>query len=59
MINFFASELSEFGYTYVREIGSGSYGKVHLVLSKQYHQYFAIKKALKIQNLMFRMNLKS
>jgi serine/threonine protein kinase len=43
----FASELSEFGYTYIREIGCGTFGKVHLVLSKQYNQYFAIKEATK------------
>jgi hypothetical protein len=55
----FASELSEFGYTYIREIGSWSFGKVHIMLSKQYNQYFAINKPQKFQILIFLMNLKS
>jgi serine/threonine protein kinase len=38
-----STQVSNYGYTYVRQIGTGGYSNVHLVFSEKYQQYFVIK----------------
>jgi serine/threonine protein kinase len=53
MINFednkkkISSELSKFGYSYVKQIGKGTFAVVHLIYSEKYHQNFALKQNIK------------
>jgi serine/threonine protein kinase len=39
----FSSKLTELGYTYAQQIGSDSFGTIHLVFFQSYQQYFVIK----------------
>jgi serine/threonine protein kinase len=38
-----SSKLFEFGYTYIHQIGSGSFGNIHLIYSEKHDQYFVLK----------------
>jgi serine/threonine protein kinase len=49
--NSFSQKVSELGYTYVRQIGSGNYANVHLIFSERYNQYFALKQNKEPSNI--------
>jgi 5'-AMP-activated protein kinase catalytic alpha subunit len=41
------SSLFEFGYSYLRQLGRGGFGNIHLIYSKKYNQHFALKQSNK------------
>jgi serine/threonine protein kinase len=37
------ANLSEFGYTYIHQLGRGAFANAHLIYSNKYNQYFTLK----------------